>query len=272
MGLISFVGAGPGAPDLLTLRGLDRLRRAEIVIWASSLIPEEMLDHTGPGAQLLDSAPMTLEDVVGVYERNPEARIVRLHSGDPSIYGAVAEQIEWCVAAGRTFEIVPGVTSVSAAAAVLGRELTIPQVAQSLVVTRVARRTSSSMPEHESLAAYAAIGGTLAILLSGAQPELVQEELTAPGSRFGPETPAAVVIRATWPDEQVIWTTVAELAATIRASKATRTLTVVVGGALTAGAARSHLYSPEFSHRFRSRSERGSTEGKPKTRPRRSVR
>ena len=272
MGLISFVGAGPGATDLLTLRGLDRLRQAEIVIWASSLIPAEMLAYAGHGAKLLDSASMTLEDVVEVYEFNPEAQIVRLHSGDPSIYGAVAEQIEWCIANGRAFEIVPGVTSVSAAAAVLGRELTIPKVAQSLVVTRVARRTASSMPGNESLAAYASLGGTLAILLSGAQTELVQEELTAEGSRFGPDTPAAVVIRASWPDEQVILTKVGELASAIRESKATRTLTIVVGEALTANASRSHLYSPAFSHRFRSRSEPGRTQGKPKSRPRRSVR
>ena len=270
---ISFVGAGPGAPDLITIRGQARLRNADIVIWASSLIPEEMLSWTDANAIRLDSAEMTLEDVLEVFETNPRARIVRLHSGDPSIYGAIQEQISWCEAHQRPFEIIPGVTSISAAAAAIGRELTIPEVAQSVVTTRVARRTSRSMPESESLAHYARLGGTIAVLLSGAHPQRIVDELLTEGSQFGATTPAAVVVRATWPDEQVAMTTIADLVHTIGELGAKRTLLVLVGEALgTKDVRRSHLYSPNFSHRFRARSNPGSTSGRAKSRVNRSVR
>jgi precorrin-4/cobalt-precorrin-4 C11-methyltransferase len=271
MECISFVGAGPGAPDLITLRGQTRLRDADIVIWASSLIPEEMLAWTN--GVCMDSAEMTLEDVLEVFEANPDRRIVRLHSGDPSIYGAIQEQISWCEASHRPFEIVPGVTSISAAAAAVGRELTIPEVAQSVVTTRVARRTSQSMPESESLARYAQLGGTIAVLLSGAHPQRIVDELLADGSRFDTTTPCAVVVRATWPDEQVAMTTIGELVATVNELGAKRTLLVLVGDVLTAtNIQRSHLYSPTFSHRFRSRSNPGTTSGRAKRRANRSVR
>ena len=128
--MISFVGAGPGAADLITLRGRDRLAAADVVVWASSLVPEELLEHAPPTAEIHDSAGMTLEDVLAVYTAHPEARIVRLHSGDPVIYGAIQEQVDWCVAHERDFEIVPGVSSLGAAAAAVQRELTIPTVAQ----------------------------------------------------------------------------------------------------------------------------------------------
>lgn len=268
---ISFVGAGPGAPDLITLRGRARLEVADIVIWASSLIPEEMLAWTRPSALVLDSAAMTLEDVTDVYAAHPEARIVRLHSGDPSIYGAIAEQIAWCEAHDRPYEIVPGVTSISAAAAVLGRELTAPGVSQTLVTTRVPRRTGSSMPTHERLGDLAAHGGTVAILLSGAHPERVVAELTAEGSRFSHDTPAAVIVRASWPDEQVAMTTVGSLVETLHRLGARRTVLLLVGDVLTDAGGRSHLYQPSFSHWFRSRSEAGSTRGRPKRRPNRAV-
>ena len=125
--MISFVGAGPGAPDLITLRGRDRLAAADVVVWASSLVPEAVLEHCHPGVELHDSAAMTLEDVLGVYAAHDDATpVVRLHSGDPSVYGAIAEQLDWCLAHQRSWEIVPGVSSVAAAAAVLVRELTLP--------------------------------------------------------------------------------------------------------------------------------------------------
>ena len=201
--MISFVGAGPGAPDLITLRGRDRLATAHVVVWASSLVPGSLLDHAPPTAEVHDSAGMTLEDVLGVYATHPDARIVRLHSGDPAVYGAIQEQIDWCVAHERDFEIVPGVSSLSAAAAALGRELTIPTVAQSVVLTRLGGRTASSMPERESVAAFAAHGATMAVFLSAARPVELQRELLAAGSGYSADTPAAVVARASWPDEQV---------------------------------------------------------------------
>jgi precorrin-4/cobalt-precorrin-4 C11-methyltransferase len=264
MKTLSFVGAGPGAYDLITLRGLDRLSRADIVVWASSLVPEELLIHVRRGVKVYDSATMTLEDTLDVYRMNPDAAIVRLHSGDPSVYGAIQEQIEWCLANNRPFEIVPGVTSVTAAAAALGRELTIPSVSQSLVITRVARRTKTSVPDGESLANYARVGGTIAILLSASVPDEVQAQLLCPGSRFTPETPAAIAIRVGWPTEQLVKTTVGQLALTLRKLRVKTTVTVIVGEALRKDPARSHLYSPRFSHLYRLRSPSGETSGVPR--------
>jgi precorrin-4/cobalt-precorrin-4 C11-methyltransferase len=261
--MISFVGAGPGAPDLMTLRGRDRLAAAEVVVWASSLVPEAVLVHAHPQAEVYDSAAMTLEDVLGVYAaRPPQSRIVRLHSGDPSLYGAIGEQIAWCLEEGRDFEIVPGVSSLAAAAAALRRELTAPGVSQSVILTRLPGRTSSSVPAGESLSALAAHGATMAVFLSGARPAELEAELRAGG--YGPDTPAAVVVRASWPDEQVHETTVGDLAATIASTGATRTVLVLVGEALAGpGGGRSRLYAPEFAHAFRRRSAPGTTAGRP---------
>jgi precorrin-4/cobalt-precorrin-4 C11-methyltransferase len=261
--VISFVGAGPGAPDLITLRGRDRLAAADVVIWASSLVPEAVLAHCRAGIERHDSAAMTLEDVLAVYKAHPDAVIVRLHSGDPSVYGAIQEQIDWCVANERAFEIVPGVTSLAAAAAIVGRELTIPKVAQSVVLTRLAGRTEASMPERESVAAFAAIGATMAVFLSAARPTELQRELLGVGSAFDADTPAAVVVRATWPDEQVVRTTVGALAEAIVATGARTTVLVLVGPALEGTAHRSHLYAPDYAHKFRRRSRPGTTTGRP---------
>lgn len=262
MSTISFVGAGPGAPDLITLRGARRLGSADVVVWASSLVPAALLDHA-PGARVFDSAAMTLEDVLAVYADNPQARIVRLHSGDPSLYGAVQEQVDWCLAQGRPYEIVPGVSSLGAAAAAVGRELTVPQVSQSVVVTRLADRTAGSVPAAETVGAFAATGCTMALFLSAARPRRLQEALLAPPSRYDSSTPAAVVVRASWPDEQVVTTTVGRLADDLAATGATTTALVLVGPALEGAAPRSHLYSPAFAHGHRRRSLPGSTEGRP---------
>ena len=264
--MISFVGAGPGAPDLLTLRGARRLADAEVVVWASSLVPRAVLGHCRPDVVLHDSAVMTLEDVLAVYAgAGPDARVVRLHSGDPSLYGAIGEQIDWCRANGRAFEIVPGVTSVAAAAAALERELTVPAVAQSLVLTRLAGRTATSMGPGGGVAALAGPGVSMAVLLSGARPDELQAELER---GYPPEAPAAVAVRVTWPDELVVRTTVGELAATIRSTGATRTVLVLVGEALGDGPvrARSHLYSPAHATSFRLPSPAGSTAGRPSRR------
>jgi precorrin-4/cobalt-precorrin-4 C11-methyltransferase len=261
--VISFVGAGPGAADLITLRGRDRLAAADVVIWASSLVPEELLVHTGPGTELHDSAQMTLEDVLAVYDAHPDHAIVRLHSGDPSVYGAIQEQIDWCLEHERDFEIVPGVSSVSAAAAAVRRELTIPKVAQSIVLTRLAGRTAASMPQRESVAGFAASGATMAVFLSAARPTELQAELLAVGSAYDIETPCAIVVRATWPDQQVVMTTVGRLAEDLDATGARTTVLVLVGPALVGAAPRSHLYSPDYAHKFRRRSKAGTTTGRP---------
>ena len=261
--MISFVGAGPGAADLITLRGRDRLASADVVVWASSLVPEAMLHHARPGAEVHDSAAMTLEDVLAVYDAHPAARVVRLHSGDPVLYGAIQEQLDWCVAHERDFEIVPGVSSLGAAAAAVGRELTVPTVSQSVVLTRLGGRTAASMPARESVAAFAAHGTTMAVFLSAARPAELQQELLAGGSDYAGDTPAAIVVRASWPDERVVTTTLRCLAAELGALEATRTVLVLVGPALRGAAPRSHLYAPQFAHKFRRRSPAGSTAGRP---------
>lgn len=262
--MISFVGAGPGAPDLITLRGRDRLAGADVVVWASSLVPEAVLAHARAGAAIHDSASMTLEDVLAVYSSaEPDAPVVRLHSGDPSVYGAIGEQIEWCVAHERDFEIVPGVSSLAAASAAVGRELTQPGVAQSVVLTRLAGRTAESVPAGESVAAFAAHGATMAVFLSAARPLELAAELLAPGSAYTAGTPAAIVARASWPDERVVMTTVGRLAADLAALNARTTVLVLVGPALAGTGGRSHLYSPGFAHMFRRRSLPGTTAGRP---------
>ena len=269
--MISFVGAGPGAADLITLRGASRLAAADVVIWASSLVPEALLDHCRPGTEIHDSATMTLEDVLAVYESHPDSTpIVRLHSGDPGVYGAIGEQMDWCLAHDRSYEIVPGVTSVAAASAVLRRELTQPGVSQSVVFTRLAGRTKASMPSTEGPAAFAPHGATMAVFLSAARPDELAAELLAPGSGYRPDTPAAILIRATWPDERVIRTTVADLARDLKATGTTLTVLVLVGDALAEGpvARRSHLYAPAYTTAYRLRSEQGSTAGRPSARRR----
>jgi len=253
----------------MTLRGAARLGSADIVVWASSLVPAEVLTHASPDAVVHDSASMTLEDVLSVYEAHPDASIVRLHSGDPSLYGAIQEQIDWCIERQRSFEIVPGVSSLSAAAAAVGRELTVPRVSQSVVVTRLASRTAASVPEAERIATFASTGCTMAVFLSAAQPEALQRELLAPPSAYTADTPACIVVRATWPDEQIVVTVLGRLADDLRSTGATTTTLVLVGDALSGTAPRSHLYSPGFAHGHRRRSHPGTTSGRPVRRLRR---
>jgi precorrin-4/cobalt-precorrin-4 C11-methyltransferase len=246
---IWFVGAGPGAADLLTLRAAKAIGEADIVVWASSLVHEDVLAHARPGAEVLDSKTMTLEDVLDVYRR-AEAEgltVVRLHSGDPSIYGAMQEQLEAVAQFDVDVEIVPGVTSVAATAAAVGRELTIPEVAQSVVMTRMATRTP--MPEGEDLASFARHGTTLALFLSASRPKRLQTELLAGG--YAPETPCVIGYRVSWPEERIETCRLDELARTIRAMKVTMHTLVLVGPALGASGTRSHLYSPDFAHTYR---------------------
>lgn len=265
--MISFVGAGPGAPDLLTLRAVDRLGRADVVVWASSLVPEAVLSHARSDAAIYDSAGMTLEDVLALYASLPDGALVRLHSGDPSIYGAIQEQMAWCLAHERDFEIVPGVSSLGAAAGAARRELTLPGVSQSVILTRLARRTAASVPEGESVAALAEHGVTMAVFLSAANPHRLQHELLGPSSAYGPSTPAVIVVKASQPEETVVHTCLGRLAADLVATGATTTVLVLVGEALAGGGGRSHLYDPGFAHGRRRRSAPGSVVGRPASRP-----
>jgi precorrin-4/cobalt-precorrin-4 C11-methyltransferase len=244
-----FIGAGPGAPDLLTIRGAKLIAEADVVVWARSLVHEGVLVHACPNAEIIESTTIPLEGVLELYERavREDLEIARIHSGDPSLWGAVLEQVEFCEELGLDWEIVPGVSSLGAAAAAIGRELTVPEVAQSVILTRRASRTP--MPNNEDIKAFAAHGTTMAIFLSAARPRLLQEELLEGG--YAPDTPCAVAYRASWPDEQVIECRLEELADRIREAGFTRQALVLVGPGLEAGGTRSHLYSPAFSHSFR---------------------
>ncbi|MCU1392344.1 MAG: Uroporphyrin-III C/tetrapyrrole (Corrin/Porphyrin) methyltransferase [Ilumatobacteraceae bacterium] len=253
--MISFVGAGPGAADLLTLRAVQRLASADIVLWAGSLVSSEVLAHCRPDAELHDTKSMTLEQVTAVFERHPDAAIVRLHSGDPSIYSSINEQIAWCVAEERCFEVVPGVSSVSAAAAAVAAELTVPGISQSVILTRLARRTVASLGAGDDFAAMTALGTVMALFLSAGDPTSLQTQLLAPGSAYTADTPAVIAHRVSWPDEQLITTTVGQIAAELVAHGITMSALVLVGDALAsarpAAAGRSHVYDPAFTHSHR---------------------
>jgi len=248
-----FVGAGPGAADLLTFRGAAAIAAADVVVWAGSLVSPDVLAHARQGAELLDSSKLTLERVAAVYDRALAERLVvaRVHSGDPTLYGAIQEQITECDRRGLPWEIVPGVSSLAAAAAAVGRELTIPGVSQSVVLTRLATRTSSSMPPREQLRELARSRTTMALFLSCSRPRALQAELEAGG--YPPQTPCAVVHRASWPDEVVIRCELAELAERLRAARIHKQALVLVGPALGGAddSRRSNLYHPAFSHEFR---------------------
>ena len=198
---------------------------------------------------------MTLEDVTEVFAAEATGAVVRLHSGDPAWYSAIGEQIAWCVAHHHPFEVVPGVSSVSAAAAALGTELTIPGVSQTVVLTRLAKRTAKSLGPGDDLAAYAAQGGLLALFLSAGDPARLQEVLLGPGSAYLPSTPAAIVHRVSWPDEQLVRTTVGCIADELTGRGITMSALVLVGDALQPGpdtcVGRSHVYDPSFATRFR---------------------
>ena len=249
MSKVWFIGAGPGAPDLLTIRGAKLIAEADVIIWARSLVREGVLEHARPEAKIVESTTIPLEGVRELYERaaREDLQVARVHSGDPSLWGAVQEQIELCEELGLEWEIVPGVSSLGAAAAAIGRELTVPEVSQSVVLTRRASRTP--MPTNESIRAFAAHGTTMAIFLSAARPRLLQEELIEGG--YAPETPCAIIYKASWPDEQVIECPLGELADRVREAGFTRQALVLVGPGLRKGGTRSHLYSPGFSHMFR---------------------
>ena len=250
-GRVTFVGAGPGAADLLTVRAVRVLAAADVVVWARSLVDEAVLEHCRPDAELIASDDRTYEQVVAVYARaaSEGLHVARVASGDPTLYGALHEQLEACRRLGLGVEIVPGVSSMGAAAAALGQELTVPDVSQTLILTR--RPTRTSMPPNEELRALAAHGTTMVLFLSVRRPRELQADLLEGG--YAPETPCAVVFRASWPDEVVLRCRLDALAAEIKAARITTQALVLVGPALDAEAqaGRSHVYDPGYGHRFR---------------------
>lgn len=252
--MIEFVGAGPGAADLITVRGMRALEQADVVVYAGSLVSPEMLTWCKPTCELHDSAGMTLEEVAETLVAAERAgkRAVRLHTGDPAMYGAIREQMDLLDAAGVDYRVTPGVSSVFAAAAALKCEYTLPGVSQSLVLTRVEGRTP--MPAGQELREFARHGCTLALFLSCGLLERVRAELLEGGC--DPETPAAIVYRASWPDERVVRCRVADLPETAAREGLNRQAIVVVGEVLAgslegARAERSKLYDPTFTHGYR---------------------
>ncbi len=250
-GRVVFIGAGPGAADLVTIRGARRIAAADIVIWASSLVSAELLaEHARPDAEIIDSASLPMEAVVEVYRRAGAEglTVARVHSGDPSLWGAVQEQLDRAVELGLDVEIVPGVSAFTAVAAIVGRELTVPEVAQSVVLTRLGGG-KTPMPAGEQLRDLARHGTTMAVFLSAARSGRLAAELAAGG--YPPDTPVVVAYRATWPDEQVITTTLEQLEATVKAARLWKHTLFLVGPALGAAGTRSHLYHPGHFHGFR---------------------
>ncbi len=249
---VHFIGAGPGAADLITVRGRDLIARCPVCLYAGSLVPEELLARCPPGARIVNTAPMSLEEIEAEYIRAHEAGedIARLHSGDLSVWSAVAEQIRRLSALGIDYTLTPGVPSFSAAAAALGRELTIPEVAQSLVLTRISGR-ASKMPEGETLANFAATGTTLAIHLAIHALDRVVAELTP---HYGPDCPVAIVARASWADERILRGTLSTIEAEMAKDPIERTALILVGPGLGAKDFReSALYSADYQRRFRGR-------------------
>lgn len=249
-GRVTFVGAGPGAADLLTVRAVRRLGEADVVVWASSLVAADVLGYVRPGAEVVDSAAVALESVVEIYRRAAASglHVVRLHSGDPSLWGAVAEQLDACAGLDLAVEIVPGVSAFAAVAAAAGRELTVPEVAQSVILTRL-EGGKTPMPAGERIAAFARHGATMAVFLSAARAKQLATELAAGG--YPPDTPVVIGSRVSWPDELLVWSTVETLAETVRAHKLWKHTLFLVGPALAAHGTRSHLYHPGHFHGHR---------------------
>lgn len=247
---VHFIGAGPGAADLITVRGQALLARCPVCLYAGSIVPPAMLAHCGPGARLVDTAPLSLDAIEAEFVAAHFAgqEVARLHSGDLSIYSAVAEQLRRLDRHGIPWTLTPGVPAFAAAAAALGTELTVPEVAQSVVLTRLPGR-ASAMPPGETLAAFAATGATLAIHLAIDKLASIVATLVP---FYGADCPVAVVVRATWPDQRTLRGTLSSIAAALAADPAERTAMILVGRALQPENFRdSALYSADYARRFR---------------------
>lgn len=249
MNMVHFVGAGCGAPDLITLRGARLLGEADVIIYAGSLVNPALLQYAREGCAIYDSAKMTLEAVLQVMQE-AEAQgktTVRLHTGDPSIYGAVREQFDALHTLGIAYDVCPGVSALSGAAAALKAEYTLPDVSQTVIISRMEGRTP--VPEKEKIRLLASHGSTMVLFLSTGLLQALQAELIAGG--YAPETPAAIVYKASWPDEKVCRCLLRDLAQTAETNAITKTALVVVGSFLGEDYARSKLYDPGFSTEFR---------------------
>ena len=251
--MIHFIGAGPGAADLITVRGARLLGEADVIIYAGSLVNPALLEYRKEGCQVYDSASMTLEEVLAVMRETEAAgkTTVRLHTGDPSLYGAIREQMDALDVDGISYDVTPGVSSFSGAAAALQAEYTLPDVSQSVIITRMAGRTP--VPEGEALRKMASHGCTMVLFLSTGLLEGVERELMAGG--YAPDTPAAIVYKATWPEERVFRCTVSTLAETARTNDVTKTALITVGRLLGEDYERSKLYDPTFTHGCRKGTE-----------------
>jgi len=251
--MIHFVGAGPGAADLITMRGARLLQETDVIIYAGSLVNPALLEYAKPGCRIFNSAEMTLEEVIEEM-KDAESKgldTVRLHTGDASLYGAIREQMDLLDELGIGYEDIPGVSSFSGAAAALNAEYTLPSVSQSVVITRMAGRTP--VPEKESIRSFAAHDCTMVIFLSTGLLEEVSAELMDGG--YAADAPAAIVYKATWPEEKVVHCTVSTLAQAAKENNITKTALILVGGFLGDKYERSKLYDPGFTTEFRQASK-----------------
>lgn len=249
---VHFIGAGPGAADLITVRGRDLIAACPVCLYAGSLVSPELLQYCPPGARIIDTAPMSLDEIEAEFSRAAEngEDVARLHSGDLSVWSAVAEQIRRLERLGLAYTMTPGVPAFAAAASALGRELTIPAVAQSLVLTRVSGR-ASPMPNEETLKRFGATGATLAIHLAIHALDEVVGELTP---LYGADCPVAIVVKASWPDERILRGTLADIRQKVAENPIERTALIFVGRGLGAEDFReSALYDPDYQRRFRGR-------------------
>jgi len=247
---VHFIGAGPGAADLITVRGRDLIARCPVCLYAGSLVPRELLAYCPAGARIVDTAPLSLHEIQAefVAAQAEGLDVARLHSGDLSIYSALAEQVRRLERLGIPYTVTPGVPAFSAAAAVLGRELTVPELTQSVVLTRMPGR-ASAMPAAEKLSAFAGTGATLVIHLAIQAIGAIVDELLP---HYGADCPVAVVVRASWPDERVLRGTLSSICSQVAAEPIERTAIVLVGRALAAHDFReSALYDPDYRRRFR---------------------
>lgn len=247
--MIHFVGAGSGAPDLITVRGKNLLEQADVVIYAGSLVNPELLKCCKPECEIYNSAKMTLDEVITVMDGAEKAgkTTVRLHTGDSSIYGAIKEQMDALDRLGYAYDVTPGVSSFCGAAAALKAEYTLPGVSQSVIITRMAGKTP--VPEKESIASFAAHQATMVIFLSTGLLKELSAELISGG--YEPETPAAIVYKATWPEEKVVRGTVAQLYEMAQENHIRKTALIIVGRILDTEYDLSRLYAPDFSTEFR---------------------
>ncbi len=251
--MVSFVGAGPGNVDLITVKGRTLLEEADVVIYAGSLVSKEHLNYCKQSCSLYNSASMTLEEVIEVIEKavKNNQKVVRLHTGDPTIYGAIREQIDLLEAKGIEYEVIPGVSSFTAASASINREFTLPDVSQTIILTRIEGRTP--VPQEESLESLARHKASMAIFLSVQEIGRVVDELV---KGYGSdEVPVAIVYKATWEDEKIILGTLKDIESKVEKEGINKMAQILVGGFIDGKYNRSKLYDPSFSHKFRSASE-----------------